>query len=402
MAIQGGPDIVEDGLVLHLDAAEPLCFRGEPTTNLSPYTNGTVNRGSWPYGAYTHSIETTGEFVGWEKIVATSVGSATSNLIMNMGQFFPTSGVQYTGSIEFYSPYNNLRFEITGGQGIGSATRIGSSNKYYRTFATSISTNMAWYLRTIASTPANTAITNGVIYYRRAQFEQKPYYTDFTIGTRGSTVATGGGLLDLTNNGNNGTINRAASPSAAFYNGDNKGSLVFNGVDDYVTVGTSPNSMNFSSGSTISVWVKVLSNTSGLFADNTVLSKWWDGSVRGFNITASSNSASIVYRPSNSGGDISLAYTPGASFFSNWNFLSFVNSSLRIDMYSNGLLVDFLERNDTFIRNNSADLRVGRYTHTSLNGYSNSQVSNVSIYNKALTASEIQQNFNATKGRFGL
>jgi hypothetical protein len=29
-------------------------------------------------------------------------------------------------------------------------------------------------------------------------------------------------------------------------------------------------------------------------------------------------------------------------------------------------------------------------------------VSNVSIYNKALTASEIQQNFNATKGRFGL
>ena len=323
---------------------------------------------------------------------------------MRLGDVSCSPGTVYTTTIEYYSPYNNLKFNVSGSHGNYNLIRIGYTNKYYLTFTYGAASagNMGLWLNTIATTPANTAITNGVIYYRRAQFEQKPYYTDFTIGTRGSTVATGGGLLDLTNNGNNGTINRAASPSAAFYSGDNKGSFVFDGSNDYVTVGTSPNSMNFSSGSTISVWVKVLSNTSGLFADNTVLSKWWDGSVRGFNITASSNSASIAYRPSNSGGDISLAYTPGASFFSNWNFLSFVNSSLRIDMYSNGLLVDFLERNDTFIRNNSADLRVGRYTHTSLNGYSNSQVSNVSIYNKALTASEIQQNFNATKGRYGL
>jgi hypothetical protein len=217
-------------------------------------------------------------------------------------------------------------------------------------------------------------------------------------GNSKSYPTTGTTWTDLSGRGNTGTLTNGPTYSSA-----NGGSLVFDGVNDYVSVGTSPNSMNFSSGSTISVWVKVLSNISGFgSANDTVLSKWWDGSARGFNITASSDSASIVYRPSNSGVDISLTYTPGASFFSNWNFLSFVNSSLRIDMYSNGLLVDFLERNDTFIRNNSADLRVGRYTHTGLNGYSNSQVSNVSIYNRALTASEIQQNYNALRGRFGI
>jgi hypothetical protein len=34
--------------------------------------------------------------------------------------------------------------------------------------------------------------------------------------------------------------------------------------------------------------------------------------------------------------------------------------------------------------------------------YSEGRVSQVSIYNRALTAQEIQQNFNALKGRFGL
>ena len=389
MAIQGGPDIVEDGLVLHLDAAEPLCFRGEPTTNLSPYTNGTVNRGSWPYGAYTHSIETTGEFVGWEKIVATSVGSATSNLIMNMGQFFPTSGVQYTGSIEFYSPYNNLRFEITGGQGIGSATRIGSSNKYYRTFATSISTNMAWYLRTIASTPANTAITNGVIYYRRAQFEQKPYYTDFTIGTRGSTVATGGGLLDLTNNGNNGTINRAASPSAAFYNGDNKGSLVFNGVDDYMTTGRVivPNS---SSPYTVSVWCYRNRNNVGY---EELLAQW----------TSATSSNSFFFGFNNSNvrftDNWNSVTVPGAGNTGVWMNLVGVYSVSNAFIYLNGSLS--ATRGSGFSYTGTGNFIIGRQGELS-GEYFSGRISNTSIYNRALTPEEIRQNYNATKVRFGL
>ena len=389
MAIQGGPDIVEDGLVLHLDAAEPLCFRGEPTTNLSPYTNGTVNRGSWPYGAYTHSIETTGEFVGWEKIVATSVGSATSNLIMNMGQFFPTSGVQYTGSIEFYSPYNNLRFEITGGQGIWIATRIGSSNKYYRTFATSISTNMAWYLRTIASTPANTAITNGVIYYRRAQFEQKPYYTDFTIGTRGSTVATGGGLLDLTNNGNNGTINRAASPSAAFYNGDNKGSLVFNGVDDYMTTGRVivPNS---SSPYTVSVWCYRNRNNVGY---EELLAQW----------TSATSSNSFFFGFNNSNvrftDNWNSVTVPGAGNTGVWMNLVGVYSVSNAFIYLNGSLS--ATRGSGFSYTGTGNFIIGRQGELS-GEYFSGRISNTSIYNRALTPEEIRQNYNATKVRFGL
>ena len=380
MAIRGGPDVIEEGLILAYDAANPLCFRGEPTTNLASYTNGNASRGSWPYGVYTHSIETIGEFAGWEKIVATSVGSATSNYIVYIGIFYPTLGVQYTGSIEFYSPYNNLKFEITGGQGIGSATRIGSSNKYYRTFATSISTNMAWYLRTIASTPANTAITNGVIYYRRAQFEQKPYYTDFTIGTRGSTVASGGGLIDLTGNGNDGEIIRAASPSNSFYDGDGKGNLSFDGSNDYINI----NSLTLTGNITVIAWIFM---TSGGIYQHVM-----DSSNNSWHLAISSSNRPYLYVGtwSNSGVQLST---------SQWYMIAGVydNDNSTLKYYVNGDLSHSMTASVNLVTNN---VNIGRWQTGGR--YFNGSIAHSSIYNIALSAEQIEHNYNATKGRYGL
>ena len=47
-------------------------------------------------------------------------------------------------------------------------------------------------------------------------------------------------------------------------------------------------------------------------------------------------------------------------------------------------------------------LRIGFYPYNSGGFYYDGQISQVSIYNKALTASEVQQNFNALKGRYGI
>jgi len=44
---------------------------------------------------------------------------------------------------------------------------------------------------------------------------------------------------------------------------------------------------------------------------------------------------------------------------------------------------------------------LGRYNNH-YSQYGNVQISNTSIYNKALSATEVLQNYNATKGRFGL
>jgi hypothetical protein len=210
----------------------------------------------------------------------------------------------------------------------------------------------------------------------------------------------GSGIIwkDVSGNGNDGTLVNGVG-----YSGDNFGSLSFDGVNDYVTLGQSPSGISFSSGSTILIWVKVLSDTSGLFSNNTVLSKWWDGSIRGFNFVVESTDFSVAWRPQNTETDLSISYTSGTSFINQWISVVMTNSSSQSNLYLNGNLVSSLDTiSDSFIRNNNADLRVGRYTHTSLNGYSNSQTAQVSIYNRALTATEIQQNYNALKGRYGL
>ena len=50
---------------------------------------------------------------------------------------------------------------------------------------------------------------------------------------------------------------------------------------------------------------------------------------------------------------------------------------------------------------NSIGLRIGGGTSITARRFLG-KVSNVSVYNKALSANEVQQNYNATKGRFGL
>jgi hypothetical protein len=45
---------------------------------------------------------------------------------------------------------------------------------------------------------------------------------------------------------------------------------------------------------------------------------------------------------------------------------------------------------------------IGGYLGTSDQYYSGGNISNVQIYNRVLSATEILQNYNATKSRFGL
>ena len=70
--------------------------------------------------------------------------------------------------------------------------------------------------------------------------------------------------------------------------------------------------------------------------------------------------------------------------------------------------------NSALVYSNSSDTGVVRGTHTSgfagtvlgvgagSTYYMNGEISNIIVYNKALSAQEIKQNYNALKGRFGL
>ena len=104
MAIQGGPKINQDGLVLWLDASVQRSFRGEPTTNL-------VNTASLGLGRYNNpqfsgSITTTTQRFKnapiYEAIFYASASSFVPRLGSNEGFGLTySSGHVYTASLYY-------------------------------------------------------------------------------------------------------------------------------------------------------------------------------------------------------------------------------------------------------------------------------------------------------------
>jgi len=161
----------------------------------------------------------------------------------------------------------------------------------------------------------------------------------------------------------------------------NGGSFIFDGTNDYIELGTSI--QNYSVFTT-SFWINFnffdashrspLGDDSGQFSYHIL---FWSGSIYlGF-------PASYIGITHN---NISI---------NTWyNFVVTKNSSHSVSFYQNSLLLgtDFVEAGKLASIN-----KIGRgYV------YDNAKISNVSFYNRVLSATEIQQNFNAMRGRYNL
>lgn len=80
---------------------------------------------------------------------------------------------------------------------------------------------------------------------------------------------------------------------------------------------------------------------------------------------------------------------------------SITKSGNLVTSYYNGSQVQ--SANQSYTHSGSfANVQIGRGFSTSSERWFNGRVHNVKIYNKALSSSEVLQNFNALRGRFGL
>ena len=79
--------------------------------------------------------------------------------------------------------------------------------------------------------------------------------------------------------------------------------------------------------------------------------------------------------------------------------MSFDGSSKRV--YVNGVLYSTINNSSMFTNTLNKNMIIGYFGDTSA-GYFSGKISSTRIYNRALTTTEITQNFNSTKSRFGL
>jgi hypothetical protein len=206
------------------------------------------------------------------------------------------------------------------------------------------------------------------------------------------------GWYDLSGNGNNGTLNGVG------YNSGNGGSLTFDYADDYITT-TGMGNFSYTNGITVSVWHY---NGGGTGPYRGVVNNGTDADrYGGFDLRygredyfgGTDNGTSLNWRITNSGGTASSRVI--YANVNEWHHYvgTYDNSVVRV--YKDGQLFDSITHSGGGqLKTTSDSTTIGRSPGTS--EYLDGRLSQVSIYNKALTAAEIQQNFNATRGRFGI
>ena len=200
------------------------------------------------------------------------------------------------------------------------------------------------------------------------QVEINGHATPFVVGTRSATE----GLLDRTNNS---TINLS---NVSF---DSNAQMVFDGTDDYTSLGNPTALRDLTSGTIETVYYRDASSGTYqmVFTD------------AGSDLEITYLGNTLQFYIGNSG----LSYTHAVT--DQWfNVVGTWGSGFK-KLYING--VEVASGTNTGTDTGNRDRYVGgRGANFPFNG----EIPIAKIYNKALTASEVLQNFNATKNRFGL
>jgi hypothetical protein len=187
---------------------------------------------------------------------------------------------------------------------------------------------------------------------------------------------------DLSRGGNNGTLTNGPT-----FNSENGGSIVFDGVDDSSNI---PCNFSNLTGLTVNVWY--YSNTS----NSTALTRT---NVNSFILHFKGAGFYLV----DSAGAVSnyLGWNPAPAGMK-WEMLTGTWDGLTMKLYINGVKqTNELSFTGTGILRSFTDISLGYYFN-SFQPWTNGKIANFQLYSRSLSATEVLQNYNATKTRFGL
>ena len=229
----------------------------------------------------------------------------------------------------------------------------------------------------------NAIVRNGLVLYLDAS-------QNYSYPRSGTT------WRDISGNNNNGTLTNGPT-----FNSENGGSIVFDGVDDFVSV--SNNSTINGTSQTISVWFKNSGTyTTGNQAAEIIGKHNAVGSFNGYGIQLVNDFGNIKVSAFVKNATVNYVTLNSTQIISSliwYNATITFTSNSQIILYLNGISI--LSRATGLLTNSTQPLRIGQSNDLFFNIY-NGSVAQTLVYNRVLTAAEILQNYNATKSRFGL
>lgn len=232
-------------------------------------------------------------------------------------------------------------------------------------------------------------ITSGLIFY-------------FDAGNIASYGGSGTTLRDLSGNGWHGTLR--GSPT--FTSAGSQSYFTLNGSTQYITTA---NTTVYGTACTASIWA--YTNSSQVQSNSMLISKNSANAVTmsDFPFRIGVTTDAKVYTGVDTGVDfVGLSTTSAAHNSANkWAHYVATFSQTALRMYVNGSLVASTTYSTTTVPSNAQPWTIGRAAQeVSLSAggltYFTGRLSMASLYNATLTGAEVLQNFNATRGRYGI
>jgi hypothetical protein len=207
-------------------------------------------------------------------------------------------------------------------------------------------------------------------------------------GSSSSYPGIGTTWTDLTGNSNGTFVNF----STGFYSTNNGGEIIFDGVNDYVSL---PTGTYFNGNFTIQSWIYPTGDAAVYF---------W---ARVLDFGNGAGSANVLLSTSGGGSGYPAMRVEGSLFnaitllpLNQWSQLVATLSGTTAIIYLNGTAIG----NATLTSASNTERRNNYIGKSNWGGdpYFKGKMSNLQIYNRALSIDEILKNYNALKSRFGL
>ena len=218
---------------------------------------------------------------------------------------------------------------------------------------------------------------------------QQGLVLNLDAGNPYSYAGAGATWFDVSGTGNNGTLTNGPT-----YNSTNGGVVVLDGVDDYITCANNA-SLQITSALTLEIWFYNTAAVDGLgMIVKGPLSSDYD-----YMLYLSGNSTTVYFYKKDSLGNPHYGGIT-LSLLNRWLHIVVTHTSGGLyTMYVNGVASDSSTFANSSIRSSSNNLLIGAGWNPD---YFYGNISQTRVYNIALSAAQVLQNYNATKGRFGL
>jgi len=190
-------------------------------------------------------------------------------------------------------------------------------------------------------------------------------------------------------NGNNGTLTNGPT-----YSTDGRGSIVFDGANDVMSTSAIIKAASSTDLQTFCSWLKGTSTNNSFFGSSANSAGKFH-LILNFQSNGQLRFAQSRYGGGNPSTDETNIVTVSAN--TDWNYACVVKTAqYTYDVYFNSeLIIEDALKEATL----DSDFALGQWWN---NKAMPSQISNVQIYNRALSSTEVLQNYNALKSRFNL